>query len=167
MNGERLSFLVTGVGLDARIVAEVEARRHGPITKSTYVGAGLRALRSYRAPRLAVEADGAPLEGTFGEVLVSNVVNYAGFRVLSPDRQLDDGLYEVYLFRKGSLPSLLATGVRALVRGLPGGSCTRIRARRVRITAESPVPCQVDGDAFGTTPVEFAVHPVQSRLVVP
>jgi YegS/Rv2252/BmrU family lipid kinase len=167
VNGERLSFLATSVGLDAAIVREVERRRHGPITKSTYVSAGLRAFRSYRAPRLAVEADGTALDGTFGEVLVSNVVNYAGFRVLSADRRLDDGLYEVYLFRKGSRSSLLATTVRAIVRGLPGGSCTRIRARRVRITSESPVPCQVDGDAFGTTPVEIAVHSVQSRLVVP
>lgn len=167
VNGARLSFLVTSVGLDAAIVHEVEKRRHGPIRKSTYLAAGLRALRSYRAPRLAVEADGTALEGRFGLVLVSNVVNYAGFRVLSEDRQLDDGLYEVYLFRHGSLASLFATSVRALLRGLPGGSCSRIRARRVRITSEAPVPCQVDGDAFGTTPVEFAVHPVQSRLVVP
>ena len=167
VNGERLSFLVTSVGLDAKVVAEVEARRHGPITKSTYVGAIARALRGYAPPSLAVEIDGHAIDGRFGEVLVSNVVNYAGFHVLSEDRRLDDGLFEAYLFRDGSRSGLLAAGLRGLLRGLPGGSCTLRRARRVRITSESPVPCQVDGDAFGTTPVEIAVHLVQSRLVVP
>ncbi len=167
VNGDRLSFLVTGVGLDARIVAEVEARRHGPITKRTYVGAMRRALRGYVPPSLAVEIDGRAIDGTFGQVIVSNVVNYAGFHVLSEDRRLDDGLFEAYLFRDGSRSGLFAAALRGLVRGLPGGSCTLQRARRVRITSDSPVPCQVDGDAFGTTPVEIAVHPVQSRLVVP
>ena len=167
VNGERLSFLVTSVGLDAMVVKEVEARRHGPITKRTYVGAAWRSLRRYRPPRLAVEVDGRALEGSFAEVIVSNVVNYAGFPVLSKDRRLDDGLYEVYLFRKGSRASLFAAGLRAITRGLPGGSCTLVRARKVRIASETPVPCQVDGDAFGETPVEIAVHPVQSRLVVP
>jgi diacylglycerol kinase family enzyme len=167
VNGERLSFLVTSVGLDAKVVSEVEARRHGPITKSTYVGAALRALRGYEAPHLAIEIDGRRIEGSFGEVIVSNVVNYAGFHVLSEDRRLDDGFFEAYLFRDGSRSGLLAAGVRALLRGLPGGTCTLARARRVRITSETAVPCQVDGDAFGTTPVEIAVHPVQSTLVVP
>ena len=167
VNGGRLSFLVTSVGLDAMIVNEVDMKRHGPITKSSYVAAGLRAIRRYRPPSLAVEVDGRALEGRFGEVVVSNVVHYAGFPVLSKDRRIDDGLYEVYLFRKGSRASLLACGLRALTSGLPGGSCSLVRARRVRITSETPVACQVDGDAFGETPVEIEVHPVQSRLVVP
>jgi diacylglycerol kinase (ATP) len=167
VNGERLSFLVTSVGFDAMIVHEVEARRRGPISKSTYLAAGLRVLERYRPPHLAVEVDGRPLEGRYAQVIVSNVVHYGGFRVLAGDRELDDGLYEVYLFRKGSRASLFACALRALVRGLPGGTCTRVRARRVRITSETPVPCQVDGDAFGETPVEIGVHLVQSRLVVP
>jgi diacylglycerol kinase family enzyme len=76
-------------------------------------------------------------------------------------------LFEVYLFPKGSRWNLAGYALRACLSGLPGGSCTRVRARRVRITSEVPVPCQVDGDAYGETPVEIAVHPVQSRLVLP
>jgi diacylglycerol kinase (ATP) len=167
VNGERLSFLVTGVGFDAMAVHELESRRRGPITRASYVAAGLRVLRRYAPPSLEVELDGRQMPGRFAQVLVSNVVHYGGFRVLSSDRRLDDGLFEVYLFPKGSRASLAGYALRALLRGLPGGACTRLRARRVRIVSEAPVPCQVDGDAFGETPVEIAVHPVQSRLVVP
>jgi diacylglycerol kinase (ATP) len=167
VNGKRLSFLVTGVGFDAMAVHEVEARRKGPITKTAYLSAGLRALRSYVPPRLELAVDGRRLEEPCALVLVSNIVHFAGLRVLAPDRRLDDGLFEVYVFAKGSRASLAGYALRALVAGLPGGSCTRLRARRVRITSDAPVACEVDGDAFGETPVELAVHPVQSRLVVP
>ncbi len=167
VNGERLTFLVTGVGFDAMAVHELESRRRGSITKAAYVSAGLRAFARYEPPELEVEVDGAKQGGTFAQVLVSNIVHYGGFRVLAADRRLDDGLFEVYLFPKSSRANLAGYGLRAMFSGLPGGTCTRIRARRVRITSASPVPCQVDGDAFGKTPVEFAVHSVQSRLVVP
>jgi YegS/Rv2252/BmrU family lipid kinase len=167
VNGDRLSFLVTGVGFDAMAVAELDSRRTGPITKASYVAAGLRVLRRYTPPSLEVELDGGWLPGRFAQVLVSNVVHYGGFRVLSSDRRLDDGLFEVYLFPKGSRASLAGYAVRAMLWGLPRGTCTMLRARRVRIVSEEPVSCQVDGDAFGETPVEIAVHPVQSRMVVP
>jgi YegS/Rv2252/BmrU family lipid kinase len=167
VNGSRLSFLVTSVGFDAQTIHELEARRRGPISRSTYVTAGLRALRRYRPSRLSVEVDGRALPGAFALVLASNIVHYGGLRVLAGDRRMDDGLFEVYLFPKGSRTSLLGYALRALVSGLPSGSCTRVRARTIRIASDAPAPCQVDGDAFGETPVEIAVDPVQSRLVVP
>ncbi len=167
VNGTRLSFLVTGVGFDAMAVRELEARRTGPISRVAYVAAGLRVLRRYSPPSLAVEVDGRVLQGRFAQVLASNVIHYAGLRVLARDRSLADGCFEVYLFAEGSRTSLAAYALRAVLAGLPGGSCTRVRARRVRIASDTPVPCQVDGDLFGETPVELVVHPVQSRLVVP
>jgi diacylglycerol kinase (ATP) len=167
VNGSRLSFLVTSVGFDAFAVHELEKKRRGPITKTAYFTAGLRALARYGSPSLTVELDGRELPDRFALVLASNIFHYGGYKVLCDDARIDDGLYEVYLFAKGSPASLLGYAIRALVVGLPGGSCTRIRARRIRITADAPVPCQVDGDAFGETPVEIVVDPVQSRLVVP
>jgi diacylglycerol kinase (ATP) len=167
VNGKRLSFLVSGVGIDGLALRELEARRRGPITKLAYFGAVLRALRRYEPPELSVEIDDAQLDGRFGLVLASNIVHYGGFRILSRDRRIDDGLFEVYLFAQGSRAALAGYALRALFAGLPGGSCTMRRARRVRITAEHPVPAHVDGDAFGDTPVEIEVDPVQFRLVVP
>jgi len=166
VNGH-LSFLVTGVGLDGMAVRELEAKRKGPITRWSYLWAGLRALWSYRAPRLTVEVDGEPLPGSFGLVLVSNIIHYAGVIRLSRERKLDDGLFEVYLFRHGTRLGMLPYAIRGLLGLLPGGSCTLRRARRVRITSPEPVPCQVDGDYRGETPVEIEVGGPQYRLLVP
>lgn len=163
----RTSFLVTGVGLDAAAVAEVERARRGPISKSAYVTAMLRALRTYRAPELQVELDGVPLGEQVGAVLISNVIHYGGVFRLSRERRLDDGRFEVYLFRDGSTGALALSALRAFAGRLPGGSCRLECARRVRVTSREPVPYHVDGDAGGETPLEFEVSPHQRRIVVP
>lgn len=166
VNGQ-LAFLVAGAGFDGDAVHEVEAHRKGPITKWSYVSAGLRALRKYREPALEVELDGRPLLGTYGWVIVSNMIHYAGCMRLSTDRVLDDGLLEVYLFRRADRRHLLAHGVRGLTGRLPGGGCELVRARRVAIRSPEPVACQVDGDARGTTPLEIEVTGQQFRVLVP
>jgi diacylglycerol kinase (ATP) len=163
---DTLSFLVTGVGLDAAVVAEVERARRGPITKLAYLGATLRALRDYRAPRLAVELDGRPVEGPVGMLLASNIIHYGGSFRLSPDRRLDDGLFEVYLFRDARPFALGLAAARAALVGLPGGSCEMRRAKHVRVLSEPPAPYHVDGDRGGATPLELEVCG-RRRLIVP
>jgi diacylglycerol kinase (ATP) len=163
----KTSFLVTGVGLDAAAVAEVERLRRGPISKASYVAAMLRTLRTYRAPRLSVELDGAVLDEPVGAVLISNVIHYGGVFRLSRERRLDDGRFEVYLFRDGRTVAMGVAALRAFAGRLPGGTCRMECARRVRVTSRDPVPYHVDGDAGGELPLEFEVSPVQRRILVP
>jgi YegS/Rv2252/BmrU family lipid kinase len=166
VNGH-LGFLVTGVGFDGMCVRELEAERNGPISKWSYVRAAARAMRNYRPPALSVEIDGRPVPGTFGLVLISNIVHYAGVMRLAGGARLDDGMFEVYLFERSSRAALVPYAVRGLLGLLPGGACRMQRARLVRVTAPEPVPYQVDGDYRGETPVDFAVHGTQYRLLVP
>jgi len=161
-----LSFLVTGVGLDAAAVAEVERVRRGPITKLAYVGAMLRALRDYAPPQLEVELDGRRVEGPVGMLLISNVIHYAGSFHLSPQRRLDDGAFEVYLFRDGRRFALGCAAARAWFSSLPGGACELRRARSVLVRSDALVPYHVDGDRGGATPLEFEVCG-QRRVIVP
>jgi YegS/Rv2252/BmrU family lipid kinase len=167
VNGRHLSFLVTGVGFDAMVVRELERRRKGAITKLDWGRAALRTIADYAPPSLAVEADGVRLEGEFGLVLVSNIVHFAGYRVLSRERRIDDGFFEAYLFEKSSKASLVGYALRGLLRGLPGGSCKLQRVKHILVTSPTPVPCHVDGDLCGTTPIEISVADVQFRLVIP
>ena len=162
-----VSFLVTGIGLDARAVREVERARQGPITRWSYLSAMARALRGYRAPELSVEIDGVLERHSCGLVLISNIINYGGFMKLDATRKLDDGLFEVYLFPRARVRDLLAAAARGIVAHLPGGGVRMVRAKRVLVDAPEPVPIQVDGDYRGETPLEFEVSGRQVRLLVP
>lgn len=166
VNGH-LCCLATGVGLDGMVVREVERRRRGPITRGSYLVALLRVLRRYRPPRLAVEIDGVHDREAYGLVVISNIVHYAGVLRLARDRRLDDGRFEVYLFRDASRRALAAAALRGVVGQLPGGACGLRRARRVRITSDTPVPYHVDGDYGGETPVAFVVCDRQYRMLTP
>ncbi|MEY2786720.1 MAG: Diacylglycerol kinase [Planctomycetota bacterium] len=165
--GRRLSFLVSGIGFDAAVVHALERRRQGSISKLTWVAAGWEVFRSWREPQLGVEIDGKRLPGRYGWVLFSNIVHYAGLRVLSPDRALDDGQFEVYLFEHCSRAGMMRHQLRALTRGLPGGACQRVRARCLRVESANPAPCQIDGDAAGWTPFGAEVLAQQRTLLVP
>ena len=165
VNGH-LSFLVTGIGLDGMVVRELEARRTGPITKWSYVGAVLRARRNYAPPELTVELDGELLDGTFGLCLIGNIIHYGGVMKLSPDRLLDDGRFEVYLFEQATPRRLISIAARGMLSDLRG-ACRVETAQRVRVTAEQPVPYQVDGDYRGETPVDFEVLDLRYRVLVP
>ena len=166
VNGE-LTFLVTGVGLDALAVREVERARRGPITKLAYVGAMLRALRGYRVPRLTVELDGVRHPGEVGAIWISNVIHYGGHFRLAPDCARDDALFEIYLFRDARPLAMASAALRAFLHHLPGGGCEMRRARKVRVTSPEPVAYHVDGDYRGETPLEFEVSPTRRQIVVP
>lgn len=165
--GHGLSFLVTGIGLDGMVTRELERVRRGPITKWSWVRAALRAFRNYREPQLEVELDGRVLEERYGFVLFSNVIHYGGHPVLRGQRRLDDGLFEVYLFRSCSRLGLLAHALRALTRGFPSPRCELQRARRLRVHSDEPVAFQVDGDFAGQTPLELEVLAQPFTLLVP
>jgi diacylglycerol kinase (ATP) len=161
------SFLAIGAGLDGEVVQRLDAGRTGAISKFTYVPHVIRALVGYKPPVLRVALDGKPLHGTFGQVLIANVINYGGFLKLDPGTQSDDGLWEVYLWRRGNRRELSRSAIRGATSHLPGGPCTMLRAKRVEITSDAPTPYHVDGDAGGQTPLVFEVTGKRQAIVVP
>ena len=162
-----LSFLVAGVGLDARVAQELGSLRSGPITRWTWARAALRALRGYSPTELAVELDGELLPDPYAQVLVSNTLHYGGVFRLSGNYRVDDGQFEVYLFPRSHLLAMVGYALRGCVGLLPGGSCKMIRASRINITADEAVPCQVDGDYRTETPLEMEVTGRAFTLLVP
>lgn len=167
VNGTRLSFLVTGAGVDAQVVRELERFRKGPITKLAWVRAALHVLLARPTPRLSVTIDGRAIEGEHCQVLFSNVVHYAGFRVLAKDRVLDDGEWELYLFPAGTRLRTMLYGVRAFLGSFPSGRVRRERGKKLEVRSRTPVPFQVDGDLAGETPFTIEVESVRRRLVLP
>lgn len=165
--GDATSFLAIGAGLDGEVVQRLDAVRSGPISKLSYVPHVVRAVVGYKPPVLRVVVDGKPLDGTYGQVLIANIINYGGFLKLDPATESDDGLWEVYLWRRGNRRELSRSAIRGAARHLPGGPCSMVRAKKVEITSDTPTPYHVDGDAGGQTPLVFEVTGKRQAIVVP
>ena len=167
VNGH-LSFLITGVGPDALVVKDVDDHRvQGRMSKWHYFPAAIRAYWRTSLDPLTVELDGEPVPYPCLQVLCSNLIHYGGLIKLSPERVLDDGKFEIFLFRHCGRFRLISFVVRFFLGWIPGGPIEMRRARRVRVSSARPVPYHVDGDPFGETPVELEVTGSRFRLLVP
>ena len=144
------------------------ARLPRPVSSSfAYLRVALSGLRSYRAPRFRIDADGTRFDEQLLLVFAANA-QYCGNRMhVAPLARMDDGLLDVVMVRDPGLAALLPKLVK-LYRGtlLDDPVVRHVRAARVRVEAEPAAEVQADGQLSGGTPVEFSVLPRALRVVV-
>ena len=164
----RRTFLVWDFGLGGELIRRFEEKRPARIRKAQYLpllGSLLKELRSL--PPVHVHADGEDL-GEFVYGVVSGVRTYATSWLHLGPAAYNDGWWEMYLFRRLSLPLILGTGLRAAFRRLHRSPhVLHRRTRAVRVEGAAPSPVEVDGDYAGTTPVEFRLDGEALPLLVP
>jgi diacylglycerol kinase family enzyme len=168
VGGDRFLMNVS-CGFDAMVVRHIREHRRGTLGFRGYVRPVLATLRHYREPRLAVRVEGAPPREV-ALVLASNLRNYGGLFCMTEAARFDSGQLDVALFGRARLGDLVRYGVAGLLRR---ASRTRgidiVGARGLSIASlePAPVPVQVDGDHWGTTPVEIGLDPAALSVVVP
>jgi diacylglycerol kinase family enzyme len=168
--GSRFWSLMVSVGFDAEVVHRIarwRARGASPrrMTRLHYAWATAGALRSYPHHRIELTAGGTRVRGALG--LVFNVPDYALRLRFAPDARADDGWLDWIVFEHPGRWELVKYAV-ALFRGrhLEAPGVHSGRAARVRIESAAPVPVQVDGEAWGLTPVAVDVAPRALRVLL-
>lgn len=169
----RKFLLFASAGYDAHVVHLFHAARKGPVRMWQYLWWGMKSILEFRAPRVAVELDGAAL-GEAAWVIVSNVAAYGGPLVFTPRAKVDDGSFEVLVQRGGSRFDVVKMFARAFTGWLSGDDLplpgvSFHQARRVRLSSidGAPVPLQVDGDPGGHLPADVELVPGGVRVLAP
>jgi diacylglycerol kinase family enzyme len=163
----RRFLLLASCGFDARVVASIGRRRRSTLGFSGYLAPIARALRDYRPPALRVRVDGGPAQDA-GLVIATKIRNYGGLFRVSASASPDAGRFEVLAFASGRVPDLaryLWAARRGRVPALPDSAV--LCGTRVRIEADGAEPVEVDGDGFGSTPVELDLVPRVVPVLVP
>jgi diacylglycerol kinase (ATP) len=164
-------MLWAGVGADGFLVDQLEPRpkwtkRIGPLS---YVIQGLPVMLRLPPMGAVVTVDGQTFTDDYLLVLISNSRRYVGgMLTLSPQALLDDGLFEVWLFRGRGvwrIAHYLAQAKWADVR--QNSNVTRLSARHITIHTTPPFPFQTDGDPVGVTPFSVEMRPGALHLLVP
>lgn len=166
--GERRFLCCAGAGLDAAVVRAVaEARRGGGLGFRGWVGPIWRTFANYSFPTLRVSTDAAPpVDGTVA--VVCNTANYGGLFRLVPGADPGDGALDAFVAGPRGRGALFRYLWGAWRGTLPGRRDVRTaRGTAVRIESDGPVPVQVDGDAFGETPLEVTLRPGAALVLVP
>ena len=150
------------------------ARRANSMSKAlggraTFYYALTREFLGWRNTAVVVElADGVRLEGRMHDVIVANGRWHGGGMQLAPEASQDDGLFDIVLI--GDITKLdFATTSPKLYSGayLSHPKVELVRSAAVSISADEPLPLEVDGEPIGTTPARFEIVPSALRLRVP
>lgn len=171
----RTSLICTGVGFDARVMANVN-----PTLKRLFgrVGFSLTATYEwcrYEFPPIEVtglDAGGAPFTRRATFVVAANTSRYAGDAILSPFADPGDDLLDLVLFTSKRRIDLLEfyrllPGGRAAQLGVRGVERFPVRSFTARSLAGTELEVQVDGDGAGTTPVTVGPAGGKVRFLVP
>jgi len=131
----RYAHSYIGLGITPTVALELEKGGKGSIKE---VISTIRTFSRFRP--FQIETDSGT--ETFDSVIFANIREMAKFAVLSEEGRPDDGRFEVVVLRHTAKWRVLATAVRAAVRGL-GPQPT---AREYRFRTVDPMPVQVDGE---------------------
>lgn len=165
-DGRGVPFLEAGsVGLNAAIFREVTRADEGhpaSIPRTLWV-----ALR-YRPARMVVELDDETITTRALMVAVSNGPYLGLGMTVAPGARLDDGKFDVRVFRRFSKWELLRH-LASIAFGRRGYApqATTHRSSDVHITSSHPLPARADSADLWETPVTYRTRPGSLRVVVP
>jgi diacylglycerol kinase (ATP) len=163
--GGRMFFNVAGIGLDAKVAADVSrlAIRRG---LRTYMAAGARELLSYLPVDYTLESDAGSIHASALTVAIANSPQYGYFARIAPLAKMDDGQLDLVVVEARSLagnlvrlPSLFTGGFHKR----SGVLTSKIREVRIRSTAR--MLFHLDGEVIdGGRELTARVHPRALRV---
>jgi diacylglycerol kinase family enzyme len=131
----RYAHSYIGLGITPTVALELETGGKGSIRE---VISTIRSFARFRPFRIETDSG----RESFDSVIFANIREMAKYAVLSEEGRPDDGRFEVIILRHTAKWRVLATAVRAAVRGL-GPQPT---AREYRFRTLDPMPVQIDGE---------------------
>ncbi len=166
--GERRFLLMAGVGLGARATAEVHSRRTGSVNFLNYAAAVLKTIAvGHRFPRLHIVVDGEEVKKGVRLAIIGNVRSYGGPFEFTSLARPDDALLDICLFEKTTQFDLLRFLWGSFTKThLNYSDVHYMRGKEIIITADEPVPYQLDGDPAGMLPARFTVLPQVLPIMV-
>lgn len=148
-------LLMAGVGFDGRVIAGLDHGLKNRVAKLAYVSPMLAALRR-PLDRLTVTIDGNETRANWA--VIANAERYGGAFRMAPSTHVTKPGFVAVLFQAkskwrhvGHLTALSIGSLGILAR--QAQSVSMVPCQKVEISSVEPVPAQLDGDAFVTTPL--------------
>src|SRR5205823_5861570 len=155
-----------GIGLDAEAVKETSLafkRSLGPL--SYLISAAHIAAR--QPPKLFIQSEnGSAREGSF--VLIGNGRLYGGPFPFFKQAVIDDGLFDVLVFKRFNYIELLRYMQDVILRPqITSPEVEYFQTTGLRVTSDAAVPVEVDGELIGNCPIDFKIRSHGLRVFAP
>ncbi|MDR7542908.1 MAG: diacylglycerol kinase family lipid kinase [Armatimonadota bacterium] len=167
VNG-RYFLTISGVGFDGEVARQVNAWPK-VLSAVTMYGLGiLKTLVTYRPVEASITANGFTERERLFLLAVANTAWNAGGMWLVPQARPDDGFLHAVIAGPLTRLETLLVLPKVFSGGHLGHPKVRaVQAREIRVTSEVPLAIQADGEAVGTIPAVFRVHPGALPVLAP
>jgi len=159
--------LMAGVGLDARIVYELDLGLKARMGKLAYWQGGIRQL-GRPVPRFHITVDGQMRHASFA--LITRVRNYGGDFQIARRVKLTDTDFEIVIFENHHWLGYLRFFVGAVANRLysmSGVTVCRGSAAALDTPDDDRIYVQTDGEAIGNLPATITAVPSALTLLIP
>jgi len=166
---ERFFLLMAGIGFDAKVMEDTSLRLKYVLRDFAYVLTSLQNAVTYRGTRVTLKLDGKTVYSDKAwMVMIANAASYAWNIRFTAKAQVDDGALDVCLMPYAN-KIMSVQQVMQLLMGqhIERGGAKYWRMHRMQVHSEPPVPVQLDGDEWSTTPLELEVHPGALDVLAP
>jgi diacylglycerol kinase (ATP) len=163
----RYFVLMAGVGLDARIVYELDLDLKGKLGKLAYWHGGFRQF-GRPVPRFHLSVNGSQYCASFA--LITRVRNYGGDFEIARRIRLTDDDFEVVIFQNHEWQDYLRFFGAVMTNRLHSTSGVAVvRATQAEVSApeDQRIYIQTDGEAVGVLPATVSIVPDALTLLLP
>jgi diacylglycerol kinase family enzyme len=163
----RYFVLMTGVGLDAQIVYNVDQELKNRLGKVAYWHGGFSQF-GRPVPLFKVSLNGAEYCASFA--LITRVRNYGGDFEIARQVRLTDNDFEVVLFRPNRFQDFvrfLGGVITNRLAAVDGVVIARAAEVAVSMPEEERVYIQTDGEAMGVLPATVSIVPDALTMLLP
>ncbi|MFZ5570362.1 MAG: diacylglycerol/lipid kinase family protein [Thermodesulfobacteriota bacterium] len=161
-------IMIASAGFDARVTEELKKVRTGRASNFSYILPAFRALRNKeRTSFTAVVDDRVFVKGQW--VVVCKTRSYGAICEMAFDAGVDTGLLDIIVLPWENAGALLLYFLLAKFSRITRLSqVSYLKGKKVAITADAPIPMEVDGDFAGRFPeVIIEILPGCLPLMVP
>ena len=165
-NAARYFLMMAGIGLDASIARGVNRNLKRKTGEFAYWVTGIKHLFTWQAETFVIEVDGQSYESVFA--LIGNGKGYGGGMRITPNAQLAEPWFEVYILPSQSGNLAYMRALAACMRGKPESTnATLIRGRHIKANSTHEPWVEADGEIIGPLPMSFDIVPDALSIIVP
>lgn len=165
----RYFLLMAGVGFDAKVIEDTSLRLKFVLRDFAYALRSLQNAVVHRGTQVTLTFPDGHVESSLCWILMAgNAASYAWAIRFTDRARLDDGHLDLCLFPFANKVVSIQQVMQLLIgQHVESGAAHYFKTTGVKIESAPPIPVQLDGDEWGTTPLELRVCPGVLQVLAP
>lgn len=169
VKNSRYFLLMAGIGYDAKVIEDTSLRLKFVLRDYAYALRSLQNVVLHQGTQITLRFDDGRLYcNEAWLVMIGNAASYAWDIKVTKHAELDDGLLDICLMPFENKFISVQQAMQILMgQHIERGIAEYWQTSGLTIESEPPVPVQLDGDSWATTPVEIKIIPNALNVFAP